>query len=298
MRTAPLIILLAASLAGCLGDSSTDAAPELPPEDRYPYEALVEYCTDNETCDFWDHQFHGYVVYDLDTTVIDAVIMPVPGVDPQSATAAAALATARWADVEQFAAPWFVDAFELNTYVVGVDVPSLDAVADPEIIVISESGQRSTSIGLSAEQIVCSVVGGARHMYPVHEHDGMAIYAGECVTGGFRCVALNFASALGGNNYLYDLVAHEVGHCLGAGHVGDALDFNARYVPTTDIMSYAVNPSQVPCASTLNARVLEGVFAHLVDRPEEEWLPAGSYYALDPWDYEQVDCPNPEPGFL
>lgn len=314
MKSLHFVLLVAtATLGGCLDgestDEPTDDAPMPDSKSTYPFAGMTQYCRNNETCDFWDHQFHEGAVYELDTLTIDALILPVPGVDSMAATKNARMATATWQNVTALAAPWFAENFTLNAYAVGIDVPSADAVTDPEIIVVSESAQRSTSIGLNAEQVACSVTGGlagapfvpgslATRTYPVHEHDGMAIFAGDCITGGFRCVALNFAGALGGSNPLYDLVAHEVGHCLGASHVGDALDFNARYVPEADIMAYADNPSRVSCPSSLNARVMEGIYAHLAGQDVPEWFQTGGYYAMDPWDYVQVECPLPPEGPL
>lgn len=314
MRSLVFCSLLLVTTAGCL--DSGPAAVEPTPTDEadraasYPFGGMTEFCRDNETCDFWDLQFHEGAVYTMDSLVLDAIVMPVPGADAVASTLTARMATAAWQNVTLLAQPWFAAAFRLNTYAVGIDIPSADAVSDPEIVVVSEAGQRSTSIGLNAEQLACSVVGGsqglaafvpgslATKVYPVHEHDGMAIFAAECVTRGFRCAALNFAGALGGSNALYDLVAHEVGHCLGASHVGDAFDFNARYVPVADIMAYADNPSRVSCPSSLNARVMEGIYAHLAAQPVPDWLEANSYYAMDPWDYVQIECPLPPAGPL
>ena len=306
-------ILVALALAGCTDDGTApdEATLDVPTTPDAQAHAPVEYCRNNETCDFWDTFYHEGAVYEIDTLQMDAVVLPVPGADTAVATQTAGLATARWADVTQLAAPWFAENFTLNTYVVGQDIPSADAVTDPEIVVVSESVQRSTSIGLNAEQVACQVLGTgladlvdaapgslATRVYPVHEHDGMAVFAADCISGGFRCVALNFAGALGGSNPLYDLVAHEVGHCLGTSHVGDALDFNARYVPEVDIMSYADNPSRVSCVSSLNARVMEGIYAHLAGQDVPEWVSSGGYYAMDPADYVQVDCADPPQGIL
>ena len=56
---------------------------------------------------------------------------------------------------------------------------------------------------------------------------------------------------------LFDLVSHEVGHCLTIGHVGDAGDGTYSAVPTNDIMSYNADPPGLSkCVSTLN---VEGI---------------------------------------
>lgn len=334
MRTLTAFLMLVLAFAGCVSNDPASTASTGSAEVQngqadgtegsdfdweglnrsYPYHAMEEFCMEPEDCSYWDGQFHEGTVYELDTLVLDAFVFPVPAADPESATEAAVMATAGWTRVKEFAADWFVESWELNTYEVGKDVAPAEAISDPEIIVLSESGQRSTSIGLNAEQLACSVfsldgidleadpnfVPGslATKVYPVHEHDGMAIFAAECITGGFRCFALNFAGALGGNNPLYDLVAHEVGHCLGLSHVGDALDFNSRFVPTLDIMAYADNPSRVSCPSTLNARVMEGIYAELAGQPVPAWMQNGTRFAMNPWEYQVTECPLPPQGLL
>jgi hypothetical protein len=291
-------LLSVGGLAGCLnvpaadvGSASADAASA----DGFSLAGHPEFCESEEACDFWDDEYHQYVVYDLDTTVIDVVIVPPAGMTTPDQIATSRLAVQAWSDgIEALGQSWFTDAFEMNVYAVGIDIPSIDAVSDPEIIVISTSAQGILGIGLEPKQIGCILLGEETLTdYGGHAHRGGYVTASDCTGIGFTCFAINLAGT--DPRGLYDLIAHEVGHCLGAGHVGDALDFRARYAPVEDIMSYQDNPEQVHCVSNMNVRNLEGVYAHLLDRPEEEWLPRGSYMAFSPADYMQVACENP-PG--
>lgn len=287
-------------LTGCLGDATPAALggnsdAEAGANGGFTLEGHPEFCESENDCDFWDEQYHQYVVYDLDTTVIDVVILPPAGMTTADQIATSRLAVQAWSDgIEAMAAPWFAEGFQMNVYAVGVDVPSLDAVSDPEVVVISTSAEGILGIGLEPKQLGCILLGELTITdYGGHAHEGGYVMASDCTGIGFTCFAINLADT--SPRGLYDLIAHEVGHCLGAGHVGDALDFRARYAPVEDIMSYQDNPEQVHCVSNMNVRNLEGVYAHLLGRPEEEWLPRGSYMPFDPALYEQVVCENP-PG--
>lgn len=287
-----------AVFAGCL-DSSPSTIPTEEAGDEKPeafsLEGHREFCASEAGCDFWDEQYHQYVVYDLDTTVIDVVLVPPTGPMALDSLAAQRLAVQQWKDgITELAQPWFRDNYTINVYAVGVDVPSISAVQDPEIIVISSAARNIVGIGLEPAQIACLLVGGPMiEYYGGHMHGDSSIFAANCTGTGFTCFAIN----VGDLDFirLYDLVAHEVGHCLGAGHVGDALDFKARYAPVDDIMSYQHNATRVHCVSNMNVRVLEGVYAHLLDIPEEDQvrLPRGSYYDFDPALYQSAVCKNP-----
>lgn len=119
---------------------------------------------------------------------------------------------------------------------------------------------------------------------------------------------------------LFNLVAHEVGHCLTLGHVGDALDHTSKAVPTYDIMAYTDDPvGMTKCVSTLDVEVFATRMSHYVDttgdgaigpdnvllandqagdgtapfhvqHPDDHWYasPTGSPY----------DCPQPDLGLL
>lgn len=303
-----VVLAFTLPLAGCLSDAP--AAASLPTGEPSPQaeplhpEGTPEFCLSEadsgleppfgpRPCDYWDEDFHEYVLYDLDTPVIDVVILPSAGPDAVDA-AASRTSVQAWEDgIRAYAAPWFNASFEMNVYMVGKDVPTLDAVQDPEVVVLSTGARGVLGIGAEPKQMACTVIGGgeARFTYPEHRHGDVLVQAADCTGTGFTCFAINAGST--DTMDLYDLIAHEVGHCLGAGHVGDALDFRARYAPVEDIMSYQSNATQVHCVSTMNVRVLEGVYAHLLDQPEATWLPRDSYYAMSPLDYQQVPCPNP-----
>lgn len=124
---------------------------------------------------------------------------------------------------------------------------------------------------------------------------------------------------------LFDLVAHEVGHCLTLGHVGDALDHTSKTVPTWDIMAYTDDPvGQTKCVSTLDVEVFATRMSEYVDttgdgaigednvllandqagdidpdgfgnafhvqHPRDHWYASATG---DPW-----DCPQPDLGVI
>ncbi len=303
MRASPALLLLTLALAGCISDEPASDALGTPLDAEAARAAeLAKFLKDHPTfcdsetdCDYWDDNYHQYVVYDLDTTVIDVVIVPPAGGDGTDQLAASRQAVQAWSDgIEALGASWFVDNFTMNVYAVGIDIPSIDAIADPEIIVLSTSAEMLVGIGLEPQQIACQLIGQQTIKdFGGHRHGAGSVRAAECTGTGYTCFAINVGDLR--TRGLYDLIAHEVGHCLGAGHVGDALDFRARYAPVEDIMSYQDNEEQVHCVSTMNVRNLEGVYAHLLDRPESEFLPRGSYMPFHPLDWATHECENP-PG--
>jgi hypothetical protein len=125
---------------------------------------------------------------------------------------------------------------------------------------------------------------------------------------------------------LFNLVAHEVGHCLTLGHVGDALDHSSKTVPTWDIMAYTDDPAgQTKCVSTLDVEAFAIRMSKFIDTTgdgaigEDNLLlandqagdihpdfdignpfhiqhPRDHWYASstgDPW-----DCPQPDLGII
>jgi hypothetical protein len=285
---------------GADGTSSGPAPGPAPkPAGSPPNETAAEdeptFCESESGCDFWDDDYHEYVLYEVDTYVVDVLIVPSASADTLDDTSVITAAVEAWATgIQELGAPWFTANFTINTYVLGQDVPPAAALQDPEIIVLAAEYNPALLFGIGLQlpmEVPCR--GAATQTYAPHAHDGMTIHSAKCEQGGLTCLAVNTNFLLGSPVYLQDLVAHEFGHCLAGGHVGDALDFKAKRVPVHDIMSYQHDEEQAHCVSNLNVRVLEAVYAPLMGVTVEQPVRAGDYYAMAPADYAQVACENP-----
>jgi hypothetical protein len=116
---------------------------------------------------------------------------------------------------------------------------------------------------------------------------------------------------------LFDLVAHEFGHCLTIGHVGDGAEGPWSTVPTNDIMSYDLDPpDRNKCVSTLDvegiavsqSRYLDTNDDGLVnardrlDANQATWDRTGDHFQVQhPIDHyyasstgNPLDCPQPD----
>lgn len=275
------------------------------------------------TADFTDGDYHEVVLFNWDTTRLDVLVVPPVTTAPIPRGIAIDRSIDAWeSGIQQLAEPWLADAMEINRYTLGKDMPPLDALADPEIIVVSAEVNPFLlfGIGASSDYFVCGLLdlfladmmAGPSIGAPLdlaqaaptalppgwHQHPGSPwavahVHCSDTLQNVCFVVNTNFAYNKESQHRMYDLNAHEFGHCLGIGHVGDALDFSATTFPADDIMSYQHNPDQVHCVSSLNLRALEGSFARLLGRPHTEWVEPFEYVHMDPRDYTQVSCANP-----
>ncbi|MBW3583390.1 MAG: hypothetical protein KY455_09860, partial [Euryarchaeota archaeon] len=210
----------------------------------------------------------------LDTTDIDFLIVPPVSIYPERDLRVMRQAVEMWVHGIHALAPdmgmeWLSAGVDFEIFI-DDDNLSTDPLWDPEIVVVATNPVGGLGIGIDP---IDALFGGAG---PCHgqpnplagmddwkgldgfdsHHDGRSgTYSTECEGGGSVCFAVNgaidpapgFVASFG----LYDLVAHEIGHCLTIGHVGDARDHKANAVPFADIMAYT-DQDHDKCVSTLD----------------------------------------------
>ncbi|MCU1587007.1 MAG: Thrombospondin type 3 repeat [Frankiales bacterium] len=239
--------------------------------------------------------------------------------------------------------------FNITTKLVPVDANGLPTQAinlvKPKIVVIATNPVGGIGIGIDPTATVAElgIVGSngnpcvsvpnpfsmmawqARPWFDDHHGDLGGYGVQQCDgPGGQVCFSVNGAvdPVPGVTDFfsIYDLVAHETGHCLTLGHVGDGADGPWGPTPTNDIMAYSSDPvDRAKCVSSLdvtgfalrmsnfldvngdkkvddrdvlqpNDKAGDGTSAFQLQNPSEEW------YASKTGDPE--DCPQPDFGTL
>ncbi|HVS68251.1 MAG TPA: thrombospondin type 3 repeat-containing protein [Mycobacteriales bacterium] len=158
-----------------------------------------------------------------------------------------------------------------------------------------------------------------------HHGELGGIYVHRCDgPGGNVCFSINGAvdPVPGKTDFfsIFDLVAHETGHCLTLGHVGDGADGPWGPTPTNDIMSYSSDPVDLAkCVSTLdvegfalrmsnfidvngdgkinaadvlvpNDKAGDGLNSFQIQNPKDHWYASSTG--------RPEDCPQPDWGTL
>lgn len=266
----PLVVLLVLCLAIPLTPArAVDGA-------RFGDGSLPPGCTGESTGTtphFTDGCYHMRTnLNSLDTPIIDVLI--VTPVSPYAERDARVMRQAleMWRDGIQYLAPQmgldWLDRVEFNI-ALDSEAFTTDPLWDPEIIVVAANPVVAGVQGIGIDPI--GLRGPCRGANPLativdwqnlpgfdghHGHSGT--YVEECEGGGTTCYAINLAidpvpgvvgAVLDINTF--NLVAHEVGHCLSVGHVGDAGDHTAAATPKDDIMSYDFT-NQHKCVSSLD----------------------------------------------
>jgi hypothetical protein len=179
-----------------------------------------------------------------------------------------------------------VDYFDLTNSENGGEFTTYPIV-DPEIVVVATNPVGGVGIGIDPVPLVFT----DENMVPClnvqnpfdfeywenlpgfndHHHERTGTYVEDCGgAGGNICFAINGAidPAPGVIDVfnIFDLVAHEFGHCLTLGHVGDGAEGAWGVVPTNDIMSYSSDPpDRNKCVSTLDVETFATRMSNYLD---------------------------------
>jgi len=292
------------------------------------------------SADFTDSNYHQYLLYNMDQTEVDVLIMPSASPYTLRDNALVMDSIQAWdAGINHKGPTWLANGLNIHAYRLGVDtnIPP-EALWDPEIVVVPAEFNPVllAGVGLEAWQQLftsspCHGIGSPlaasangptaqdlTRLPGFHTHPGSSwgmvrTNSGTrgCASGGTTCfvVATNFLTDPFGilwtnkdnSNDMYDLISHEFGHCLGIGHVGDALDFTASTYPRDDIMSYendGWDPSYVLCVSSLDILGLEQEYGWLLGQTGYTSTPAGGFVSQAPSAWSTDSCTTPNVGIL
>lgn len=249
---------------------------------------------------------------------------------------------------------WLAEGMDFHITVDAVDVTgdgggefTTYPIVDPEIVVIATNPvgglgigidplDFGSQIGLGSGEGLCHGIENPFDLalwealpgFDSHHEERSGTYVEDCGgAGGNVCFAVNGAidptpgeGATEDLFALYDLVSHEVGHCLTIGHVGDGAEGDWGGLPSGDIMAYDTDPVGAnKCVSTLdveaiavrmsqyldvdgdgdvteadrlevNDQVGQGGNAFQVQRPQDHRYASSTG--------EAADCPQPDLGLV
>ncbi len=241
--------------------------------------------------------------------------------------------------------PWLTEVdFRITVDALSSEFETYPLV-DPEIVVIGTNPAGGIGIGIDPAQFVGDLgvydASGAPCLgiespfdfagweelsgFDSHHEVRSGTYVEDCGgAGGNVCFAVNGAiDPLPGTTEvfsLFDLVSHEVGHCLTVGHVGDGAEGSWGPVPTNDIMSYNEDPPGLSkCVSSLDVEGFALRMSGYLDRNRDGKVTAADrleandqpgdgrnpFQVQSPSDHiyasatgSPADCPQPDVGVL
>jgi len=192
---------------------------------------------------------------------------------------------------------WLGDGMQFHVVVDVIDLTGKKGgefttypIVDPEIVVIASNPIGAAGIGVDPVATVGGIFGrgdtpctGLRNPFDLeawqalpgfdsHHEARSGTYVEDCAgAGGNICFAVNSSQdpaprSFNENFNLFDLVAHEFGHCLTLGHVGDGAEGPWAKVPTNDIMAYSDDPVGLnKCVSTLDVETVATRMSRYLD---------------------------------
>lgn len=270
---------------------------------------------------FTDGCYHQGVWYTPDTAQFDVLILPPEGPYAVRDIQLAEESVDMWDAGLHALGGSALAGLNIDSYTVGHEPVPAAALADPEaIVVLTTESQPFLLFGVAVLDPINFCHGISPDMKTwdqvpgFHQHPGSPFgsFVASCSSGGKQCYVVNtsfLTSFLPDHNdmqWMYDLISHEVGHCLSMGHVGDAdtedTDDSTAY-PEHDIMSYendGLRASRTHCVSNLNAQVAIKAWSSILNPPGSTAVapsPA-AYVNMKPSDYSQPTCPESDAGIL
>ncbi|MEA3204035.1 MAG: hypothetical protein QOI63_1715 [Thermoplasmata archaeon] len=275
------------------------------------------------SANFNDSNYHQYLLYNMDQTEVDVLIMPSASPYALRDVQLIQASIQKWeSGINALAPSWLANGLNIHVYRVGLDPIPHAALWDPEVIVVPEEYDPVLLFGIGLEPMnffgayychgaappaTLTTAQDLAALPGFHRHPGSSwgvVKANSgtrgCANGGTTCFAVetNFLWTPDAQNSrdMYDLNSHEFGHCLGIGHVGDAADFTATTYPKDDIMSYADdgwNPGHVLCVSTLDILGLQKIYGYLLGQTGYVAKPAGGYVQQAPSAWSTASCSDP-----
>lgn len=286
-------------------------------------QGVGETCTGafDTTVPFTDGCYHQGVWYTPDTAQFDVVIVPPVGEWAVRDIQLAEESVDMWDAGLHALGGASLAGLNIDSYTLGHEPVPLDALADPEVIVLLTT--ETTPLVLFGVAVlgplnfchnISPSVATWQDIPGFHQHPDSPFgsFTLACNGGGKQCYVVNTSfvtSILPNHNdmqWMYDLISHEVGHCLSMGHVGDAntesTDDSTAY-PHHDIMSYendGIRAARTHCVSNLNAQVAIKAWSSILNPPGTTATapnPA-AYVHMKPVDYSQPVCPESDATIL
>ena len=230
---------------------------------------------------------------------------------------------------DQLGLQWLSEGMSFHITVEAIDLEdggefTTYPIVDPEIVVIATNPAGGVGIGIDPIDFTGDGLGippggeglchGVHNPFDIaawealpgfnsHHEERSGTYVEDCDgAGGTICFAVNGAidptpgsGPLGDFFSLYDLVSHEVGHCLTIGHVGDGAEGSWGGLPPNDIMAYDDRPVGAnKCVSTLTVVGIATVMSRYLDVNGDGVVDAADeLFANDPIGDGTADRPDP-----